>query len=180
MNELPPVPTDSFLRRAWSVYKCCLSKENYARLSGRAGRFEYWSTTIIGHLFCLLPVPCIFISPNILRLIELPLLLGLIIYLAMPMLAVYVRRLHDVGWSAWWIAIHYAVVCVVYAIGVFHVVEQTILYGDDIYYILQNVYEKMQPILHYSAKPMEILSIILFIVTLLPGNPKKNKYGEPV
>ena len=174
MNELPPVPTDSFLRRAWSVYKGCLSKENYARLTGRAGRFEYWSTTIIGHLFCLLPVPFIFISPNILRLIELPLLLGLIIYLAMPMLAVYVRRLHDVGWSAWWIAIHYAVVCVV------HVVEQTILYGDDIYYILQNVYEKMQPILHYTAKPMEILSIILLIVTLMPGNPEKNKYGEPV
>ena len=98
----------------------------------------------------------------------------------MPLLAVYVRRLHDVGWSAWWIAIHYAVVCVVYAIGVFHVVEQTILYGDDIYYILQNVYEKMQPILHYTAKPMEILSIILLIVTLMPGNPEKNKYGEPV
>ncbi len=96
------------------------------------------------------------------------------------MLAVYVRRLHDVGWSAWWIAIHYAVVCVVYAIGVFHVVQQTILYGDDIYYILQNVYSQLQPILRYTAKPMEILSAILFVVTLLPGNPKKNKYGEPV
>lgn len=98
----------------------------------------------------------------------------------MPMLAVYVRRLHDVGWSAWWIAIHYAVICTVYAIGVFHVVQQTILYGDDIHFILQNVYAQLQPILRYTATPMEILSAILFVVTLLPGNPKKNKYGEPV
>ena len=180
MNELPPVPSDSILRRAWTVFTDCLSRKNYSRLTGRSGRFEYWSTTIIGHLFCLLPLPLIFISPNILRLIELLLLLLLIIYLAMPMLAVYVRRLHDVGWSAWWIAIHYAVICTVYAIGVFHVVQQTILYGDDIHFILQNVYAQLQPILRYTAKPMEILSIILLIVTLMPGNPEKNKYGEPV
>lgn len=180
MNELPPVPSGSILRRAWSVFTDCLSRKNYSRLTGRSGRFEYWSTTIIGHLFCLLPLPLIFISPNTLRLIELVLLLLLIIYLAMPMLAVYVRRLHDVGWSAWWIAIHYAVICTVYAIGVFHVVQQTILYGDDIHFILQNVYAQLQPILRYTATPMEILSAILFVVTLLPGNPKKNKYGEPV
>ena len=180
MNELPPVPSDSILRRAWSVFTDCLSRKNYSSLTGRSRRFEYWSTTIIGHLFCLLPLPLIFISPNILRLIELLLLLLLIIYLAMPMLAVYVRRLHDVGWSAWWIAIHYAVICTVYAIGVFHVVQQTILYGDDIHFILQNVYAQLQPILRYTATPMEILSAILFVVTLLPGNPKKNKYGEPV
>ena len=180
MNELPPVPSDSILRRAWTVFTDCLSRKNYSRLTGRSGRFEYWSTTIIGHLFCLLPLSLIFISPNILRLIELLLLLLLIIYLAMPMLAVYVRRLHDVGWSAWWIAIHYAVICTVYAIGVFHVVQQTILYGDDIHFILQNVYSQLQPILRYTAALMEILSAILFVVTLLPGNPKMNKYGEPV
>ena len=91
MNELPPVPSDSILRRAWSVFTDCLSRKNYSRLTGRSGRFEYWSTTIIGHFFCLLPLPLILISPNILRLIELVLLLLLIIYLAMPMLAVYVR-----------------------------------------------------------------------------------------
>ena len=180
MNELPPVPPSNLLKRAWLAFTDCLSRENYSRLAGRSGRFEYWSATIIGHLFCLLPIPLFLISSNILRLIELLLLLGLIIYLAMPMLAVYVRRLHDVGWSAWWIAIHYAIVCTIYAIAVFHVVHHTILYGDDIHYILQNVYEQMQPILHYAAKPMEILSVILFIVTLLPGNPKKNKYDEPV
>ena len=114
------------------------------------------------------------------HLTQLSILLALIIYLAVPLLAVYVRRLHDVGWSACWIVIHYALICSIYAIGVFHVVQYTILYGEDIHYILQNVYEQMQPILHYAAKPMEILSAILFIVTLLPGNPKKNKYGEPV
>lgn len=180
MNELPPVPSDSILRRAWTVFTDCLSRKNYSRLTGRSGRFEYWSTTIIGHFFCLFPLPLILISPNILRLIELVLLLLLIIYLAMPMLAVYVRRLHDVGWSAWWIAIHYAVICTVYSIGVFHVVQQTILYGDDIHFILQNVYSQLQPILRYTAALMEILSAILFVVTLLPGNPKMNKYGEPV
>lgn len=180
MNELPPVPSDSFLSRAWSAYRACLAKENYARLSGRSSRFEYWSATIIGSFFCLLPLLFTLILPNILTVIVLLLWLALIVYLAMPLLAVYVRRLHDVGWSGWWITAYYAIVIVVYTLFVFHVTQACYYLVDSIDEVLKEVLSSMLPVLRYTHLPMELLSLLLFIVTLLPGTKGRNKYGEPV
>ena len=177
MNDLPPVPSDSLPNRAWAAYIRCLAKDNYARLSGRSSRFEYWSATIIGSVLCLLPIPFLFILPNILIIIALLLWLGLIIYLAMPLLAVFVRRLHDVGWSGWWIAVYYTLISVTYAVFVFHVEQAYMFTSDSLDVIIKQALFDILTILYL---PMELLSIFLFVLTLIPGKQQKNKYGDPV
>ena len=179
MNQLPPVPSDNLLYEAWAAFRRCLRKEHYARLIGRAGRFEYWSVTIIGTFVSLLPGILLFILPNLLSLIGLFVWFGVIAYFAMPLLAVYVRRLHDVGWSAWWIAAHYALISVLFAVFVFHV-TQAVFFTSDMVELFSHVVPRLLPWLEYTAIPLNVLSTLLFILTLLPGKTTPNRYGNPV
>lgn len=179
MNQLPAVPSDKLLCQAWAAFSRCLHKDNYARLSGRAGRFEYWSATILGSCISLLPgiIPCLL--PNLLSLIGLLIWFVVIAYFAMPMLAVYVRRLHDVGWSAWWIAAHYAFISVLFAVFVFHV-TQAAIFASDVAEVFSYVIPQMLPWFTYTAFPINVLSALLFVLTLLPGKNTPNRYGNPV
>ena len=68
---------------------------NYATFSGRAARSEFWWF----FLFVIVVV-------NIVNfvLVAISEIFGLIILaLILPHLAVTVRRLHDIGWSGWWV-----------------------------------------------------------------------------
>lgn len=179
MSNLPSVPSGDLLSTALAAFRRCLHKDNYARLTGRAGRFEYWSATIIGTIVSLLPGLLVLILPNPLSIIGLFIWLAVIVYFAMPMLAVYVRRLHDVGWSAWWIVVHYAFVSVLFAVFVFHM-TQAVLLAFDSTDVFTYVIQEMWPWLEYSALPMNVLSTLLFILTLLPGKSDSNRYGNPV
>lgn len=179
MSHLPPVPSNHLLSEAWASFRRCLHKDYYARLSGRAGRFEYWSATIIGTLISILPGILPLILPNLLSLIGLLIWFVVITYFAMPLLAVYVRRLHDVGWSAWWIAVHYAFIAVLFAVFVFHVTQAS-FFAFDAEDLFTYVISQMLPWIEYSALPINILSTLLFILTLLPGKQKPNRYGNPV
>ena len=79
-------------------------RDNYANFSGRARRKEYWMFALFNIIFLIVAI----IIDNILGTtfgegsfygcIYLLYSLALII----PSLAVFVRRLHDVGKSGWW------------------------------------------------------------------------------
>jgi len=70
----------------------CLKK--YADFAGRASRSEYWWFVLAAFLASI-------VLAFILRI------LGGLVYLALllPMIAVGVRRLHDIGKSGWWLLI---------------------------------------------------------------------------
>ncbi len=179
-QNLPSVPRGTLLSEAWRFFVNCLAKENYARMRGRAGRMEYWSATIIGTLITILPLFFIIIPCCLIRWISLALLLPAIFYLAMPMLSVYVRRLHDVGFSGWWVVLLYITYCVPFAYGVFTVSISIGLDPELIenpvelrYLILTCCSEFWLVCVHAIA---EILSLLLLIITFLPGNKGLSKY----
>lgn len=178
-ENLPPVPRGAFHVQAWAEFKKCLRKENYARMTGRAGRMEYWSATIIGTLITLIPVPFLLIPNTPVFLIFLAINLGLTFYVAIPLLSVYVRRLHDVGWSAYWIALHYFLIAAVFGVGVFYA-TQFAMDEPDFKYVFSETMFHMEQLFRYTDLPVSILSLFLFILTLLPGNPTHNKYGDKV
>lgn len=98
----------------------------------------------------------------------------------MPMLAVFVRRLHDVDWSGWWISLYYLLVSVGFVWIIFWVGQEIlssgiVLQSFDIELLrLDNFY------IYLLQMVVNSFSVLLFILTLLPGTKGVNKYGEPV
>ncbi len=80
----------------------------YATFSGRAGRKEYWMFVLFNVVF-MFALWLVGVIPGILSKNEVYKYLGLALYwayilaLLVPGLAVSVRRLHDVGWSGWYL-----------------------------------------------------------------------------
>ena len=66
---------------------------NYTNFHGRAPRSEYWYF----HLFVFLATMASVLTG--------PLLIGVMLVLLIPTLAVNIRRLHDIDRSGWWIFI---------------------------------------------------------------------------
>ena len=80
-------------------------KTNYAHFSGRASRSEYWWWWLV-YFVAYLAVSFVLALSRSTALWAVFFLAGLL--LIIPSLAVFVRRLHDIGRSGWWwlIAIH--------------------------------------------------------------------------
>lgn len=109
---LPPVPSLP-PTSLWGCFVSCFKRENYARLSGRSTRREYWSFflfslligALLGFLTTFSGAVCgvAFGSAAMLLCYVVGGLavLAFLLYTALPGLAVYVRRVHDVGWSGW-------------------------------------------------------------------------------
>jgi uncharacterized membrane protein YhaH (DUF805 family) len=76
--------------------------KNYAGFSGRARRTEYWMFALVNLVVSLVLYILTFATHSGFFLV-LVFLYGLAVLL--PSLAVFVRRLHDIGMSAWWILI---------------------------------------------------------------------------
>ena len=72
-------------------------KDNYANFNGRASRQEYWMFTLFNIIFAVVAM-----------VVDGVLGLGFIIYMLymlavlIPGIAVFVRRMHDIGKSGWW------------------------------------------------------------------------------
>lgn len=84
-------------------YISCL--KNYAKFSGRARRKEYWMFALINGLICLILNIPVFVA-TIMGLDSLSSIFYAVYFIyclavAIPGLAVAVRRLHDVGKSGW-------------------------------------------------------------------------------
>ncbi|MBC8467736.1 MAG: DUF805 domain-containing protein [Candidatus Marinimicrobia bacterium] len=72
-------------------------RDNYANFNGRASRQEYWMFVLFNIIFAVVAM-----------VVDGVLGLGFIIYLLymlavlIPSIAVFVRRMHDIGKSGWW------------------------------------------------------------------------------
>ena len=149
-------------------------------MQGRAGLMEYWSATIIGSLISCVPLLFLAIDCYLVRCISLLLLLVTVFYLALPLLGVYVRRLHDLGFSGWWIVVLYIMYCVPFAYVIFYMAVQIGIEPES-FYDIEELFHMcvellMQNWVLCTCAVAEFLSIFLFILTLLPGNKAFNKY----
>lgn len=74
--------------------------KNYAVFSGRARRKEYWMFFLINNLIGTLAFALeLWLHTDLMHLGQLPFVYSIAVFI--PGLAVVVRRLHDVGRSAW-------------------------------------------------------------------------------
>lgn len=179
MNDelLPPVPRGTILSEAWRYFTLCLNKENFARLQGRAGRAEYWSVTLIGSIFCLLPLSLVIIPYFGLLFLLIDFLI--IIYLAMPMLAVFVRRLHDVNCPGWTLIPYYFLVAIYTFCAVFQITQLFLDFGYTVEPIDILTVTTSSAFLTYASVLINISSLIYLVITLMPGTKGVNKYGNP-
>ncbi|MCQ2365330.1 MAG: DUF805 domain-containing protein [Akkermansia sp.] len=201
---LPPVPSLP-PRSLWGCFTYCLKRENYARFSGRSTRREYWSFflffiligLLLGFLTTFGAAICMVIAGAVAHVIwfigGLLLLLGFMLYTALPGLAVYVRRLHDVGWSGWWIGLHYGVGAVIFAIVWFQLmmgVQEWMWTNESVTWdaeSLQSLGAYLEtvpgfPLLDEISDVLTLVShalgLFLFVLTLWPSQQKENRYGQ--
>ncbi|MDR2651692.1 MAG: DUF805 domain-containing protein [Prevotellaceae bacterium] len=134
---------------------------HYADFSGRASRKEYWMFFLF-YVISLFAVSLVgvLIGTAINKYIPQAyaiLLLWLYLYaIAVPFLAIAVRRLHDSGRSGWWMLL-----------ALFQVLNSIIRNMDDVEYGLKI----FVAILAIAA------GICILIFMLLPGSKGKNQYG---
>ena len=185
----------------WQHFANAFRRENYARMAGRATLAEYWSCMLFALLFGCIPLGIIVagcaacLVSQAVGVVMLAVgslaLLFYVFYTALPMLAVYVRRLHDVGWSGWWIAVQYGIVAVmaVLEIGIFlqfqiefalDTTQIPFMTLGELFALAQD-FQAFQPawfkLCCTIADPaLSLLGIFLLILTLLPGGPD-NRYG---
>jgi len=80
-----------------------ISLKRYVDFKGRATRSEFW-------WFLLFHWICLYVSRWLGQALELGnMIAGVVnLVLLLPLLSIQVRRLHDVGWSGWWVFWFYA------------------------------------------------------------------------
>lgn len=195
---LPPVPSLP-PTTLWGHFLRCFRRDNYARLSGRSTRTEYWSFVLFA---CLILFVLLLLIPVAARLggvwacaAASLLFLGFALYSAMPSLAVQVRRLHDVGWSGWWIALSFALMGAGFGILWFlflciaqewYYTTETITWSAETarsfatYVELYDTPEAaaLIAVLPFLNQAVNIINLLLFILTLLPSQDKENRYGH--
>ncbi|MBR4108622.1 MAG: DUF805 domain-containing protein [Akkermansia sp.] len=204
-SNLPSVPQVVEQPSLWGCFCATLKRDRYAVFRGRASRREYWSCMLFGSLLTLLPL---FLLPFCLLLSEpfslvaaaglLLLFLLVALYLALPMTTVLVRRLHDVGRSAWWVVFFFSFFCIAYALYVFCIVN--LMMEASVFYAhlmdMSGGCEEVADVLLTRMLTKELVSgpmwfcqfillpfcsataVPLFIFTLLPGQRKENLYGD--
>lgn len=201
---LPPVPSLP-PTSLWDCFVTCLKRENYARLSGRSTRREYWSFMLFSFLIStgiilFLPLAALvgvlvsgdLLCANIGIVVGGLVLLGFLLYTAMPGLAVSVRRLHDVGWSGWWLGLSFGITAVIFGIFWFQLmlgVQEWMWMNESVSWDAETVKSLTAHLEMAPAYPLldEIccvlgyvnngLGLFLFILTLWPSQQKENRYG---
>lgn len=78
--------------------------QKYATFSGRARRAEYWQFFVA----IILILVALSVLDGLIGTFSIDAGVGLLsglfgVAIILPSLALYVRRLHDVGWSGWWV-----------------------------------------------------------------------------
>lgn len=201
---LPPVPSLP-PRSLWGCFVHCLKRGNYARLSGRSTRKEYWSfwlfSFLIGALIGFLTtfgaaicgVCCGPVASGLWFVAGSLALLAFALYTAMPGLAVYVRRLHDVGWSGWWIALHFGLAAVIFGLFWFQLlmgVQEWMWMNESVTWDAESLqslgayletvpgFPLLDDIVGVLSLVNYALGLFLLILTLWPSQQKENRYGQ--
>ena len=179
----------------WKYYKNFWKKDTYADFKGRASRKEYWSTFLI---YFLLTIPVSFIS-TIVRFDVSLFWAGIHI---IPWSCLVIRRLHDTNKSGKWVIIYSVFgyfgllsiftnsITIITSLvhNVWPYLEPYIMYGDIsndaiesakfyAYNALGSIWTLGLFAILWLAFSF-ITSLIIFIFTLLKGNPGSNRYGE--
>jgi len=107
LSENPEIGVEQL--SGWDYFLKCL--RHYADFTGRARRSEYWYFT----LFSALVSFALSFGDMMIGLYSLEAGLGLLsglfsLVIIIPSLAVFVRRLHDVGRSGWWFLIYFTII----------------------------------------------------------------------
>mgnify|MGYP000415505337 CR=1 FL=1 len=139
-------------------------RKNYATFSGRASRSEYWCVLLFILLgtFGLTAFTAFLASRLGVEEGDLRALLAAVAILGMtiPVLALIVRRFHDVGLSGWWYG------------GAVFVAQAPLLLalfeGFEVPNGLAELFRSVAP----------LLSFAVFVVTLCPSTKGVNGYGE--
>lgn len=207
---LPPVPTAP-LPTLRSCFTAQLRKGRYADFSGRAGRREYWGCLLFAYLLwlpCLLPALIggigmavaesgsdAYLAFALVCMAGLVLMLLYILVLTTPLLAVQTRRLHDRGWSGWWLALLYGIISPLSMLGIAHSLYYITLNATEAYAaaptdarerkaytreLKDDVHLRAECALYLCTLPSTALSTLVFVLTVLPGQKRPNRYGNPV
>lgn len=191
------------MRELWQHFAAAFKRENYARMAGRATRTEYWSCMLFALLLGCVPLAILLAGAaacvvstavgTVLLIAGAAALLFYVFYTALPMLAVYVRRLHDVGsgWSGRWIALQYGIVAVIAVLEIGLLLQFQLEFGLDATDLpsmslnelmsLAQDFQSFQPdwfklCCRLADPTLSLLGIFLLVLTLLPSGPD-NKYG---
>lgn len=173
--------------------------DKYTDFAGRSRRSEYWWFSLFAIVVILVPsVPLVFLCLNLdetasgfevlwfLPTIVLGIVVGVIILLLLfPVLAVTVRRLHDVGrsgkWLAWDIALSFFSSMV---LSVAHSFSNGLNGSEEFSDIamLRAVCESSLPLLVVAGVLLVylthvVVTLVIFYFTLLDSDKGKNKYG---
>ena len=145
--------------------------KKFFTFSGRATRSEYWWFQLFAFLvgigiFVLAIIAAAAMAPSddsggfeaLGGFIFVLIIGGLIalIALGIPALAVTVRRLHDMGQPGWWVGVNYAINCLTIPMSFSENGSST----SSVLSLLGSA-----------------LGIGIFVMTILPSQPKDNKYG---
>lgn len=202
LPPVPPLPPTSL----WGCFVRCLKRENYARLSGRSTRREYWSFMLFSFLIStgiilFLPLAALvgvlvsgdLLCANIGIVVGGLVLLGFLLYTAMPGLAVSVRRLHDVGWSGWWLGLSFGITAVLFGIIWFQLmlgVQEWLWMNESFSWDAESMtsitahlemlptYPLLDEICCVLGYVNNGLALFLFVLTLWPSQQAENRYGQ--
>jgi len=129
----------------------------FAEFRGRSSRVEFWSFHIINFFIGF------FVS-----LISLG-ILGVIfqVIIFVPSISIWVRRVHDIGRSGWWIF---------WAVASFAAIP-LMAYGEDIIPEAINLFGQPAKPLTLAVVLIIVMNFIPFIMCFVDGDPETNKYG---
>lgn len=161
----PPIPTSMLNKRNYDVMprmgffeavNTCFSK--YVNFKGRARRSEYWWFFLFTVIFCL-TTSLINAKPSIVTSI---IYLICVIAVFLPMLAVSVRRFHDINMSGWWAGIEVLIGLLPTILEIF--LPNSISLSTSLIISLLLIF----------------LRVVFIVLYSLDSHPNDNKYGESI
>ena len=198
--SLPPIPSAE-PPTLWACFRSIFRKGKFSDFSGRAGRREYWGSVLYSSLlYVAISVPIIvcgigyaavlhtdadegvIVGWALALMAALILLLVAVLYTFTPLTALWVRRLHDVNWSGWWIVLHMVLGTIGLVTAVAAAMSEILLLAESgpMSKLSEKLLEwKLEAIIDLNMLPANILGILLFILTILPGQKCPNRFGNP-
>jgi len=170
--------------------KTCMSK--YFTFTGRARRSEFWwfmlFITICSMAISFLTGICVGMTDvDTLYGVQLSTIISVLVslFFVVPQLAAMTRRLHDTGRSGWWVAALALLSCAYVAsyvvvmmplLGVLETTTSPVALAEALTDAMASS-PIAATVMSFSALPLIILGIVIFVFTLLDSKWNENKYG---